>query len=139
VFKRYKVPETRLQNTESFDTKQNDKPTSPQPIESLSKTKIIFTVLISMSLCFIRNEMNYFATAPHTTSSYQSVYRHNSGRFDDFMTQPMLRATVSAYISSKISPEVMLSYHLIINTYPWAFTFWTTLYDIHMDRQCIDW
>ena len=119
VFKRYKVPETRLQNTESFDIKQNDKTTSPQPTESLSKTKIIFTVLISISLCFYTGiEMNYFGNS----STYHQFLpiRVSAQTAADLMTLMTTTYTMgrlsSAYISSKLSPEVMISYHFVIIT-----------------------
>ncbi|CAG2172570.1 unnamed protein product [Oppiella nova] len=121
VVKRYKEPEIRT--TESIDynleaTKSVQlEPGALQILEPSRKTKIIIVALIALSLnSYSGFEMTYFQ---NSSTYYQYLpIRISAQKAADIYTLMTSTYTAgrlfAAYISSKLKPETMITYHSII-------------------------
>ena len=124
IFKRYKVPEKQTQGLVSIDSESevnqmvDQKTGTDAHLLVLSpKEKHLLTALLSISLFFYTGmEMSFFiysATFFHYLPIHISVQK--AADLQTVMTATFTAGRLfSAYVSSKLRPRVMLSYHLCI-------------------------
>ena len=124
IFKRYKALEIQTQELVSNDNKSDinqmvdqNTDTDSQPMFHTFRAKILLIVLLSISLFFYTGiEMSFFiysATFFHYLPIHISVQK--AADLQTVMTATFTAGRLfSAYVSSKLRPRVMLSYHLCI-------------------------
>ena len=117
--KRYEEPQTESQTT---DDNQNvvisDTKTVQTPIEPSPRTRKILIALFALIICLYSClEAVYFALCP-TYFQYLTNVVISAEKAADIMIVMLITYTlgrlVSAFISIKLKPEVMMTYHLVI-------------------------